>query len=163
MPVVGTPAPPRQLTRDDIRGFMRDVAGQVPGTGALNVLLDNVEFSDADIDRSVRFTVAKYNAMTPQTVATPDTINLYVLLNGAVAFLLRSEAVRQLRNQATVQDGDVAPIGADDKQALYAQLAKQFDDEFVLYARGIKTQNNMEAAYGGLGSGYRAANRYTHA
>ena len=163
MPIAATPANPTPLTRDDIRMYLRDVASQVPNTGVLNVLLENVNWSDADIDRGIRFTVARYNAMTPQTNATPATINIYVLLNGAVAILLRSEAIRQLVNQATVQDGDIAPIGIDDKQALYAQLAKTFDEEFTIYARGIKTQNNMESAYGGLGSGYRATSRYSHA
>lgn len=163
MAVVATPATPPQLTRDDIRGFMRDVAGQVPGTGVLNVLLDNVEFSDADIDRAIKFTAARYNAMTPISRLAPDSIDLWVMLNGTVAWLLRSEAARQLRNQSTVQDGDVAPIGIDDKQALYSQMAQQFSDEFNASARGIKTQLNMQSFYGGLGSGYRATSRFHHA
>jgi hypothetical protein len=163
MPVLATPASPTILSRDDIRAFVRDVAGVVPNTGAINILLDGPLWADSDIDRGIRFTVAKYNAMTPISNVGQDSINIYVLLNGVVAFLLRSEGVRQLNQQATVQDGDVAPIGVEDKQALYAQQAKMFDEEFTIYARGIKTQLNMQSAYGGLGSGYRATSRYTHA
>lgn len=163
MPVTATPVPPPLLTRDDIRGFLRDVAGEVPGTGALNTLLDNVLFSDVDIDRAIKFTVARFNAMTPVSRVSADTINLWVLLNGTVANLLNSESVRQLMNQASFQDGDVAPIGIDDKSAPYAQLAAKFSEEFQITARGIKTEANMNAAWGGLGSGYRATSRYHHA
>lgn len=159
MPITATPAAPRILSRDDIRLFMRDVAGQISNTGQENILLDNVEFNDDDIERAIRFTVSKYNAITPITLVTAGGINEYVLINGVVCWLLKSEAIRQLRNQATAQQGDVAPIGIDDKTQLYQALAKIFCDEFDIMARAIKTQKNMEAAYGGLGSGYASAAR----
>lgn len=159
MAVLATPVSPLPVTSDDVRAFMRDYAGQVPNTGALNVLLDDVEFSDTDIARAIRFTAYKYNAMTPVTNITPEVMNPYVLLLGTAAFLLRSESMRQLRNQATVQDGDVQPIGIDDKAQLYMQASKMIDDEYTQYARGIKTQMNMESAYGSIGSGYRSVAR----
>lgn len=159
MPVVGTPATGVMLTRDMIRMSLRDIAGGIPNTGVVNVLLDNVEFSDADLENAMAFTVDRYNAMTPVTNASAGSINRFILLKGVIGFLLHSESYRQLRNQATVQDGDVAPIGIDDKQAMYAQLAQLADQQFEQYARGVKTQRNMEAAYGGLGSGYSGTTR----
>ena len=33
-------------------------------------------------------------------------------------------------------------------------------EEFMKLARGIKTQLNMESAYGNLGSGYRSTSRF---
>jgi hypothetical protein len=155
MPVVGTPVQALPVTNDDIRGFLRDVAGQIPNTGVINVLLDNVEFSDKDINRAITYTVGRYNAITPITFVDVNFLNQYVLLVGTASFLLKSEAMRQLRNQITAQDADIAPIGMDDKQALYAQMAKMMDDEFMMLARGIKTQLNMESAYGSFGSGYK--------
>lgn len=160
MPITGTPAVVQAVTADDIRGFLRDVAGQIPNTGVINVLLDGCEFSDADIQRAIRFTVARYNAITPITRWDVNSLNSWVLLVGTTSFLMRSEALRQLRNQVTVQDGDIAPIGVDDKQALYNQMASQCDDEFLRMARAIKTQQNMEAAYGSFGSGYRSTSRF---
>lgn len=159
MSVVATPAPTPILTRDEIRGFMRDYPGPVPNTGVTNILLDNVEFSDDDLDRSVRFTVSRYNALTPVSNIQSGDVPLYILLLGASAFLLRSEAMRQIRNQATVQDGDVTPIGIDDKHVLYMNAAKMFSDEFLEMAKAVKIQRNMESCYGGFGSGYRGTAR----
>jgi hypothetical protein len=162
MPVTGTPVTTPVVTTDDVRGFLRDVAGQIPNTGVLNVLLDGPEYSDADLNRAIKFTVARYNAITPITLLDQNSINPWVLLVGTAAFLMKSEAFRQLRNQVTAQDGDVAPIGVDDKQAFYNQIAKMCDEEFMGMARGIKTQLNMEACYGSLGSGYRSVSRFHH-
>ena len=86
-----------------------------------------------------------------------------MLLIGTVRFLLQSESFLQIRNQATYQDGDIAPIGIDDKQAAYAQLAQVLrESEWDELVRGIKTQNNMEGAYNSLGSGYRNVTRFNH-
>lgn len=163
MSVTATPSSPSVLLQDDVRAFMRDFAGMVPNTGRENILMDNVEFSDADLQRAIRFTVARYNAMTPITFTGENSINAYVLMVGVASWLLKSEAMRQLRNQATTQDGDVQPIGVDDKAQLYMQFSQMLGDEFEKYARGIKTQKNMEAAYGGLGSGYSTISRNHHA
>lgn len=162
MPVVVTPVQTPVLTRDEVRGFLRDVAGQIPNTGVINVLLDGPEFSDADIERAIKFTTARYNAITPISNLDPNRINAWVLLVGVSAFLMRSERFRQLRNQVTAQDADVAPIGVDDKQAFYDQIATQCDEEFLRMSRGIKTQLNMEECYGELGSGYRNVSRFHH-
>lgn len=71
-----------------------------------------------------------------------------------------SESFLQIRNQATVQDGDIAPIGIDDKSAAYAQLAQQLKAEVDEITRQVKTQNNMESAYDSVGSGYKNTSRF---
>ena len=119
MPVIGYPVEEETLTRDQVRRFMRDTPGPVQDTGVLNILLDGVEFSDKDIDAALLFTIDFYNAMTPRTAFDLAYLPRIVILYGAVAHLMNSEGLRQLRNQATVQDGNVQPIGIDDKQALY--------------------------------------------
>ena len=138
---------------------MRDYPGPVKDTGVLNVLLDNVEFSDADIDAALGYAVDLYNAMTPITFLGMAMIPRVVVLYGAVSHLMLSEGIRQLRNQATVQDGNVQPIGIDDKQALYQQWADWMRNQFNTMARAIKTQRNMESAWGGFGSGYQNTSR----
>lgn len=147
---------------DDIRGFMRDVAGQVPGTGVENTLFDLPEFSDADINRALKYTVARFNVMTPPSNDAQENINIWLLLIGVSEFLVTSEAFRQQRNQVTYQDGDIQPIGLDDKQQMYLAMAALLKAEFEEKSKSWKISRNMESAYGSLGSGYRAVSRFHH-
>jgi hypothetical protein len=136
--------------------FMRDRADE-------NILLDKVQFTDDELNNALEMAVSAFNSVTPQTNMTPMSFPShlrYVLLIGTTRFLLTSESFLQARNQATVQDGDVSPIGIDDKAALYSQLAKGLRDEWDELVRGIKTQNNLESAYNTLGSGYRYTSRF---
>lgn len=156
MPVVGTPSTPTIVTRDQVRMFMRDYAKN-------NILLDTVQFSDAEQNLATEMAVSKFNSITPQTNFTPSSFPLqlqYLLLIGTVRFLLMSESFNQVRSQATVQDGDISPIGISDKAQLYSQMAQELKNEFDELARGAKTQNNMEGAYATLGSGYRNTTRF---
>jgi hypothetical protein len=158
MPVVATPATPNIITKDQVRMFMRDRADY-------NILLDTVQFSDDELNLAMDMAVSSFNAITPQTNLTPQTFPphlKYLLLLGTTRFLLMSESFLQARNQATVQDGDIAPIGIDDKAQLYAQLSASLKAEWDELARGVKTQNNMESAYTTLGSGYRNTSRFNH-
>lgn len=154
MAITATPASPRTLTKQRIRMAMRDVAGAVPNTGVLNVLLDNVEFSDDEIDGAIAFTVDWWNSITPMSRVAADQINSFLLFQGVVSMLFQSESMRQLRNQATVGDGDVTPIGIDDKSGLYAQMSQVAMQRFELGAKQVKIQQNMEACYGHVSSGY---------
>jgi hypothetical protein len=151
------------ITNDDIRGFLRDIAGQVPGTGVTNILFDLPEFSDDDINRALKFTVARFNIMTPISADTLQTINPWLLLIAASEFLMMSEAFRQQRNQVSYGDGDIAPIGLDDKQAQYLAIARELKNEFEEKAKAFKISRNAENCYGSLGSGYRSASRFYHA
>lgn len=144
------------LSVEDIRAFLRDQP-------KYNILIDGVEFSNEDIQRAIRFTVNKWNAITPQSnePTTGETINEYVLLFGVCAILLRSEGIRQVRNQVSYQDGNMPQVSMDEKQNIYLAWAKDMQEEFDFHARQIKTQNNMESCYGGLSSGYRYIGRWT--
>lgn len=156
MPVIATPATPVILSRDQVRMFLRDRADK-------NILLDEVQFTDSEVNFALEMAVSAFNGITPQTNLTPMSFPRhlrYLLLVGTAKFLLMTESFLQARNQATVQDGDVSPIGIDDKASLYSQLAKSLKDEWDEQARGVKTQNNMESAYGTLGSGYRNVSRF---
>ncbi len=158
MPVVGTPTTPVIISRDQVRMFLRDRADR-------NILLDDVQFSDDELNLAMEMATSAFNAVTPQSRFSPSSFPdhlQYVLLIGTVRFLLMSESFVQVRNQATYQDGDIAPIGIDDKQAAYAQLAQILKAEWDELVRGIKTQNNLEGAYNSLGSGYRYVTRFTH-
>lgn len=138
--------------------FMRDYANN-------NILLDEVQFTDVELNLALTMAVSAFNTVTPQSSFTPQSFPaqlMYLLLIGTVRFLLMSESFMQVRNQATVQDGDIAPIGISDKAQLYSQLAQQLKAEWDELTRGVKTQNNMESAYTTLGSGYRNVSRFNH-
>jgi len=156
--------------------FLRD-------SPSYNILIEDVEFEDTDIERGIRFAVARYNAFTPVSNIQDSQMNEWVLLCGVVCILLRSEAARQLRNQVTANDGNIAGVGIDEKQALYVQMAEWYCQEFEEKAKAMKIQFNMEGgpgyggggyggmgsgsgggnggAYGELGSGYRWIGRWT--
>jgi hypothetical protein len=158
MPVVASPATPNVVTKDQVRMFMRDRADK-------NILLDTVQFTDDELNLAMDMAVSSFNTVTPQTNLTSQTFPphlKYLLLIGTTRFLLMSESFLQARNQATVQDGDIAPIGIDDKAQLYAQLSAGLKSEWDELTRGVKTQNNMESAYTTLGSGYRNTSRFNH-
>lgn len=154
MPVVGTPTTPVIISKDQVRMFLRDRADK-------NILLADVQFSDAELNLAMEMACEAFNAVTPQSSLTPSNFpNKYVLMVGTVRWLLMSESFLQIRNQATYQDGDIAPIGVDDKAVAYSQLARELKAEWDELVRGIKTQNNMEAAYNSVGSGYRNVSRF---
>lgn len=158
MPVVATTASPIVVTVDQVRRFMRDFPQN-------NILLDDVEFTDTDVAQGAEFVTSAYNAVTPQsniTVQGWPASNQYILLLGIAWYLIRSASFLQLRNQATYQDGDIAPIGIDDKFPLYTSLWQSLKEEWDIAVRAIKTQNNLESAYGGFSSGYLNVARYQY-
>ena len=125
-----------------------------------NILLDAVQFSDAELDLSTQMALDEFNVMTPITAAANGSMPVSLLLLGTISWLMMSESFLQIRNQATVQDGDIAPIGIDDKNQIYFKLSQSIKDDWKSSAKMYKTQLNMEAAYGSLSSGYMNVSRF---
>lgn len=158
MPIVGTPTTPVIVSKDQVRMFLRDRADR-------NILLDDVQFSDDELNLATEMAVSAFNTVTPQTRLTPSSFPShlqYLLMIGTARFLLMTESFLQVRNQASYQDGDISPIGIDDKQAAYSQMAQGLKAEWDELVRGVKTQTNMESAYNSVGSGYRNTSRFNH-
>jgi len=157
MTVVATPATPVIITTDQVRMFLRDHPDY-------NILIEGVQFRQDEINFAIEMVTSKYNAITPQTMIVPSswpTHLQYVLLLGVAAFLMKMEASKQLRNQLTYQDGDIAPIGIDDKHASYVQWGQILQQEWDFITRNIKTQDNLESIYGYIRSGYSYVTRYS--
>lgn len=158
MPVVATPATPIIVTADQVRRFMRDIPDK-------NILLDAVEFDQDDVNQGIEMVTSAFNAVTPQSFISsqgwPPHLQ-YVLLLGVSWYLIQSCAHLQLRNQATYQDGDIAPIGIDDKFPLYMQFWQTLKAQWDQYVKTIKIQDNLEAGYGSMSSGYRNVSRFHH-
>jgi hypothetical protein len=162
MPVVATPASPSVVTQDEIRMWLRDYAlDHLPG-GQGNILLDDVQFTPKELTFAIKMAVSNFNALTPISSYLLDGSNFpneYMLLLGTARFLMVSESFHQLRNQANVQDGDIAPSGIYDKAQAYLALAQALKTEWDQLTRQMKNQFNMEGAYGHLGSGYKNVGR----
>jgi hypothetical protein len=136
------------LTLGQVTRFLRDHP-------TYNILLDEVQFGEEDLADAIHFAVEQYNAITPVTAFTETNFpNDYVLLIGTCAHLMRSESFLQIRNQLTYNDGDVNPIGVDDKYAAYTALRDALYSEWRELSRNMKTQTNMEQGYDSLSSGY---------
>jgi hypothetical protein len=156
VPVVATPATPIVVTVDQVRRFMQDYPSK-------NILLDDVEFTQEDINQGVEIITSLWNSTTPISQILPQSWPrpfFGILLFGVAWYLLRSAAILQLRNQATYQDGDISPIGAYDKEPQYLALSQTMKAEWDQMVKDVKVQLNMESAYGSLSSGYRNTSRY---
>jgi len=137
------------VTVDEMRAFLRDYSGQNP-------LLAAVEFTDTELSTSLNRAVDQANVIARPTGYSLETFpNKYVLLIGAGQFLLMSEAFRQLRNQASYQDGNIQPIGIDDKQAAYTGLAQTLKAEFTQMVTTIKISDNMKQTGSLTSPGYQ--------
>jgi len=136
------------ITVGDVTAFLRDQA-------KYNVLLDEVQFTDEDIARAMRFGVSEYNAMTPITNFAVDGFpNEYILLMATCAHLSWSLVFQHLRNNAVYNDGDVERIGLDAKYTDYMNIINMLKAEWKQVAQEEKRQRNMESCYGSLSSGY---------
>ena len=141
------------LTKEDLRLFLRDFAPN-------NILLDNVQFTSEELEKAINMAADEYQVMPPLIGGSISSIPRHILMLGASAWLMKSESFLQLRNQATYQDADIAPIGIDDKHQLYLALAARLKEEWNATARAYKQSRNMESSYGTISSGYRNVGRF---
>lgn len=125
------------VSPDQVRDFMRDFPDK-------NILVDGVEFEDYEVEKAIRFTISMANAIArPTSYSVTSFPNDYVLLMGVCSYLLKSEGIRQLRNEAMYQDGNIQPVGLDNKQQSYTALASQYLQEFTQMLTAIKIQENL--------------------
>ena len=154
MPTQVPASQPVHPMRAKIRMFLRDVPGRIPGSGCENVLLDDVEFSDGDLDLALEMAVSRFNTTSPPIGAyRQEQIPLDLLLTGVAAYLVGSESFRQLRNQASVGESEVT-LGIDDKHPLYLQLRRYLTEEYDARLKEFKIQKNMANGWGGVRSEY---------
>lgn len=135
---------------DKIRSHMRDHTFD-------NELVDGFESTDAQLQKAINLTVARYN-MKPPRVLTFEVANFpldmeYALIMGSVAHILQSVSILQLRNQLTYTDGGIH-VGLTDKHQLYKVMAKELLMEFDEMIKADKIQRNLEAGWGAVVSPY---------
>lgn len=137
MPVIATPVKTSTVQVESLRQFMRDYVD-------MNPLHDDVEFSDEELEVALNQACLHANVIGRPTSYTVGTFpNAYVLNIGAVSHLQKSEAMRQLRNQASFQDGNIQGVGIDDKSSGYLQLAQMMQQEFTQHVQNLKITSNL--------------------
>ena len=142
-----------QEVADMVRMILRDRAQN-------NILLGDVQFTDAEIKQALRLAVSDYNAMPPISTYGWRDLPEAILILGACRWLMLSESFLQVRNQVSVQTDGLGVVGIDDKNQLYASMAQQLANEFLQRAREVKTAANLANAYGTLSSGYSYVSRF---
>lgn len=137
MPVVATPVKSSNTVVSGLRLFMRDFFDKNP-------LHDSVEFTDEELTVALEQACLHANIIGRPTSYTVSTFpNTYVLQMGAAAHLHKSEAIRQMRNQASFQDGNIQGVGIDDKSSGYLQISQMLQQEFTQHVQNIKITSNL--------------------
>lgn len=144
------------LSVKDVRLYAKDVAG-------LNILLEgNFQSEDELIELAMRLATNDFNVVPPISQYTVETFpSDTTLLYGTLHHLANSEAERQLRNQVTYSAQNLA-AELDNKFPQYNQLALYYKQLFDAGIKELKTQQNMEKAWGGSWSPYAALNEYRY-
>ena len=144
------------ITVADVRLYAKDDA-------LLNVLLEGeYQSSDELVELALRLAINDFNVVPPvSTYSEKDFPSDTVLMYGVMHHLANSEAERQLRNNVTY-NAQGLNAGIDDKFMQYNQLAQYYKQLFEQKIRELKTQSNIEAAWGGMWSPYAGINEYQY-
>lgn len=142
-----------EIFKDDIRMLLRDRAPN-------NILLDDVQFTDADVLRAVRFATNQFNLIAPSSSVSWRLVPEPILFLLTASWLTMSESFLQIRNQISVPSDGLGVIGIDDKWGQYTQMRESLRNEAEALAKQYKVQQNLESSYGSLSSGYAHVSRF---
>jgi hypothetical protein len=137
------------ITISEVRMLLLDRAP------ADNSLLDDFEFSDAEIVFAIRRPVDEWNEMLPQIEGyqfTPATFPYrYNWMNAAASELLRMASRKLIRNKLDYNAGGLS-VNDKARGPVYAQLAEQMHLEWTAWCRHEKARINAENCYGSITS-----------
>lgn len=115
----------------------------------VNIILNHQkQVADKRIARAIQLTLQEFNEMPPiRTHFSACNIpNEMMLLNGAIAKILRSLTITDIRNFYPVQTGDVT-INPDKSQQWY-NLATAYEQDYRIMAEKIKKSINVSRGFG---------------
>lgn len=129
---------------EDVRFFLMD------RTASENFLLDDIEFTDEEINNAMVLAVDRYNSTLPlvNTYTSENFPYRYEMMLGSSAILLRAKAVNMMRNNLNYQTSDGVAINDLERRQEYFQLAQAFDQEFLDRITKLKVSKNAEECYG---------------
>lgn len=119
-------------------------------TASENFLLDDIEFTDEEINNAMVLAVDRYNSTLPlvNTYTSENFPYRYEMMLGSSAILLRAKAVNMMRNNLNYQTSDGVAINDLERRQEYFQLAQAFDQEFLDRITKLKVSKNAEECYG---------------
>lgn len=115
-----------------------------------NTLIDGVRWSEEMINEAVLNTIDAFNIIPPpaNNFFSVETFpSRYLLLTGVAGYLLKSASINESSNNLTYS-ADSVQINDKDKGPIFAQLGKQYWDEFKEIATAWKVSNNLAQTYG---------------
>jgi hypothetical protein len=137
------------ITLAEVRLELRDTCPDA------NVLIDELEFTDAEIIHCIKKAVDNFNSIPPLVVSyTPiDFPYRSRLLSASVAYLLRLAAASYRRNNLRYSAGGVS---VDDKNKAdeYQAISDRLIQEFEGWAQNAKIAVNVNLGFSTFGSGY---------
>lgn len=137
------------LTVPEVRLALLDTYGGTNSSSTISNLLDDVEFSDADIIAAQRWIVMKWNETPPiiNQYSIKDFPYRYWWLIGVCGHLLQTSAHRYRRNHLAYSAGGVS-IDDQNKFKDYEATGMQKQQEFNEWMMKTKIALNMDYCYG---------------
>lgn len=138
------PYSPTTITALDVRMAIMD-------TSALtNTLIDDLEFSDAQIFHAVHRCINEFNEIPPQISRIYNGTNFpwtEHLIKGVAGCLLQEKAYQYLRNKMNYSAAGFT-YDQSDKGNTYIQLANAAKQEWHMFINSKKTELNMSDCFG---------------
>lgn len=117
-----------------------------------NYLLDELEFTDADILHAIRKAVDVFNELPPPIGGYPyDTFPFRAhWMKASVGFLLQAVAHKYRRNRLQYSAGGVT-IADQEKAEEYFSVGKRLEQEYMEWAIQRRIIMNVQSGYGSVG------------
>lgn len=133
------------LCPSELRLFMMDVCPEN------NPLLDDVEFTTEEYMAVIRWVVDKWNETPPDVARYTQTTFpwRYHWMVGAASRLLMMASRWNSRNHLSFSTGD-ATVDDRDNAKEYAALARELEQEFLIWFEAKKVEINQNLCYGSL-------------
>lgn len=133
----------KTLTVPEVRAFLFDRCAED------NRLLASTQFTDDEIMEAMKNPVDEWNS-TPPSVCCFTTVNFpwrLPWMKGTAAYLLKSLAIQQIRNNATYQTGTVS-VNDSDKGQAFLQIGEMLYKEWRDWLMAKKREINIDMGWG---------------
>jgi len=137
------------ISIDDVRNYMFDTSWKE------NDLLLDVEFTDEQIQAAMNTVIREWNSIPPYVYKLepgadlPNDTNMF--LDGIVAALLRALLLNKMRNEVSVQAGNMAVATDTSYINQLKSIIPVYERRFQEAATAQKIYINLNQAYGQVG------------
>ena len=135
------------LTAQEVREFIQDKVEK-------NFLLDDNEFSLAQISVAMELTISDWNS-TPPTAG--DTLNNFpykhILMSGTLYRCFMGQAALLARNTFEFSDGGIS-VPLEERFQLYQALSGMYQGDYSASMTKVKISQNIDQGWDSIGSDY---------